>query len=43
MVKPKTNDELEEFWKTVDAAKCQRYISHIKNVIPKLKGAATGY
>ena len=49
-VKPKTKDELvsgiEEFWKTVDVAKCGKYIGHLKKVIPKVievKGAATGY
>ncbi len=49
-VKPKTKDELvggiEEFWKTVDVAKCGKCIGHLKKVIPKvieLKGAATGY
>ena len=49
-VKPRTKDELVdgilEFWKTVDAQKCQKYIKHLRKVIPKvitLNGEATGY
>ena len=49
-VKPKTKDELirgiEEFWGTVDQAKCLKYIGHLRKVIPKVievQGAATGY
>ena len=49
-VKPRTKDELvngiHEFWTTVDTAKCQKYIRHLRKVIPKVievKGEATGY
>jgi len=49
-VKPKTKQELVDglvaFWETVDMAKCQKYIRHLKKVLPKvieLNGAATGY
>ena len=49
-VKPRTKDELVqgilEFWKTVDVQKCQKYIRHLRKVVPKvieLNGAATGY
>ncbi len=49
-VKPRTKDELVEgiklFWTKVDVAKCNKYINHLKKVIPKvieLKGMATGY
>lgn len=49
-VKPTTRDELKEgikdFWKTVTVAKCQKYIGHLRKVIPKvieLNGEATGY
>ena len=49
-VKPKCQQELvdgiKDFWSTVDVAKCQKYIGHLRKVIPKvieLKGAATGY
>ena len=48
--KPKTKDELingiQQFWATVDLAKCSKYIGHLRKVIPKvieLQGAATGY
>ena len=48
--KPTTKQELvsgvEEFWWTVDIAKCKKYIRHLNKVIPKvveLQGAATGY
>ena len=48
--KPKTKDELvtgiKAFWRTVTKDKCQKYIGHLKKVIPKvkeLKGDATGY
>ena len=27
---------IEEFWSTVDSAKCYRYIEHIRKVIPKV-------
>ena len=48
-VKPKCQKELVEgitFWETVDVRKCQKYIGHLRKVIPRvieLKGAATGY
>ena len=49
-VKPKTKAELIEgirdFWATVDQTKCNKYIRHLRKVIPKvieLGGAATGY
>lgn len=45
-----TKDELVagiiKFWGTVTVEKCQKYINHLKKVIPKvieLNGAATGY
>ena len=49
-VKPKNKAELVEgikrFWLTVDATKCQKYIRHLRKVIPRiieLNGNATGY
>ena len=49
-VKPTTKQDLidgiQEFWKTVDFAKCRKYIRHLCKVIPKVvevEGAATGY
>ena len=49
-VKPHNKDKLvngiAEFWKTVDQAKCKKYIRHLRKVLPKiieLEGAATGY
>lgn len=49
-VKPRTKEQLIEgllrFWKTVDVAKCNRYIRHLRKVIPQiiaLDGRATGY
>ena len=49
-IKPKTKGELIEgirqFWGTVDQAKCNKYIGHLRKAIPKvieLEGAATGY
>ena len=49
-VKPATKQDLidgiQEFWKTVDFAKCRKYIRHLRKVIPKVvevEGAATGY
>ena len=48
--KPKTKQELvdgiRDFWKTVTVEKCNKYIGHLRKVIPKvieLEGAATGY
>ena len=49
-VKPKNKAVLVEgikrFWLTVDATKCQKYIRHLRKVIPRiieLNGNATGY
>ena len=49
-IKPKNLDELVTgitlFWATVNRAKCEQYIGHLRKVIPKLievKGEATGY
>lgn len=49
-VNPQTKDELvaeiTKFLDTVTVEKCQKYINHLKKVIPKvikLNGAATGY
>ena len=49
-VKPSNQRELIDgvkcFWRTVDVAKCRRYIGHLQKVIPKVievNGAATGY
>ena len=49
-IKPTTKDELVggilKFWDTVTVEKCNRYINHLKKVIPKvieLNGSATGY
>ena len=49
-VKPKTKDELiagiKDFWKTVGASKCTRYIRHLRKVVPKViqvEGKPTGY
>ena len=49
-VKPKTKEELihgiQAFWTTVDREKCQRYIRHLRHVLPRiveLEGAATGF
>ena len=40
--KPRTKDELvagiRAFWHTVDAAKCTKYINHLKKVIPIVIG-----
>ena len=49
-VKPRIKDELidgiKKFWATVDAAKCKKYIRHLRKVIPKVievNGEPTGY
>ena len=49
-VKPKTKQELidgiVQFWETVCVEKCNKYINHLKKVVPRvieLQGAATGY
>ena len=49
-VKPKTKQELvkgiEKFWGRVTVEKCNKYINHLRKVIPRvieLEGHATGY
>ena len=49
-IKPRNKQELKDgivaFWRTVDVVKCNKYIDHLKKVIPKvieLNGNATGY
>ena len=49
-VKPRTKEQLvqgiQDFWATVDIIKCQKYIRHLRKVIPRvieLNGDATGY
>ena len=49
-VKPRNKQQLcdgiIEFWRTVDVRKCEKYIKHLKKVIPQvieLNGNATGY
>ena len=49
-VKPTSKEELisgtRAFWETVTAEKCQKYILHLKNIIPEViacEGGATGY
>ena len=48
--KAQTKDDLisgiKQFWRKVDTQKCQKYIGHLKKVIPKVievQGAASGY
>ena len=48
--KPKTKEELikgvETFWASATIEKCNRYITHLRKVIPRvieLEGQATGY
>lgn len=50
VIKPRTKQELIsgilQFWDTVDIAKCQRYIRHLKKVVPQVisnGGGPTGY
>ena len=50
VVKPRTKDQLvqgiQDFWATVDVHKCQKYIRHLRKVLPRvieLKGDATGF
>ena len=50
VIKPTTKQQLidgiKDFWETVSVAKCEKYINHLKKVLPKvieLNGAATGY
>ena len=49
-VKPKVKADfvlgIQKFWATVDVQKCQKYIGHLRKVVPKiieLNGLATGY
>ena len=49
-VKPTTKQELingiVQFWETVTVEKCNKYINHLKKVVPRvieLQGTATGY
>ena len=49
-VRPTTKAELvlgiKKFWDTVDVTKCNKYINHLRKVVPKVitvEGAATGY
>lgn len=49
-IKPTKEEELIQgilkFWETVTVEKCNRYIDHLKTVIPeviKVNGQATGY
>ena len=49
-VKPSTKAELtggiNEFWKSVDVKNCQKYIGHLRKVLPKIievEGGPTGY
>lgn len=37
---------IKKFWATVDVAKCNKYIDHLKKVVPRvieLDGDATGF
>ena len=50
VVKPTTKEQLiggiKEFWETVTVTKHNKYINHLKKVLPKvieLSGATTGY
>ena len=49
VVKPKTEElveELKEFWRTVNVQKCNKYIGHLRKVVPKVievGGNGTGY
>ena len=46
VVKPRSKDELvagiQQFWTTVDAAKCCKYIDHIQKVIPEVIACGGG-
>ena len=49
-IKPTTKQELidgiHSFWRTVDIAKCTRYIRHLRRVLPRIievQGDATGF
>ena len=50
VIKPTTKEELidgiKQFWETVTVDKCNKYINHLRKVLPKVievNGAATGY
>lgn len=50
IVKPKNKEDLvegiQQFWQTVTAEKCQRYIGHLQKVMPKVirrQGKESGY
>ena len=39
-------DGIHSFWRTVDAAKCTKYIRHLRRVLPRIievQGAATSF
>jgi len=45
-VKQELIDGILAFWRTVDQAKCRKYVGHIRKVLPKVievNGNATGY
>ena len=49
-VKPRSKEQLvsgiQDFWKTMTIEKCNRYINHLRKVIPEIinvDGKATGY
>lgn len=49
-IKPTTKQQLidgiHSFWRTVDVAKCTKYIRHLRRVLPRMievQGAATGF
>ena len=45
-VKPTTKQQLvqgiQQFWATVDIVKCRKYIGHLRKVLPRMNGHATG-
>ena len=50
IVKPTNKEQLvngiQEFWQTVTPEKCQRYIGHLRKVVPEVirrEGRASGY
>ena len=50
VAKPSNKEELvsgiQEFWRTVTPEKCQRYIGHLRKVVPEVirrEGRASGY
>ena len=45
-IKQQLTDGIKQFWETVTVTKCNKYINHLKKVLPKvieLNGVATGY